>query len=130
MDIIWTFCIHVYYTIQLHYSSSTVFCTLNLFTDATFNPQNLEEVFGSKEIDKWKFLGYLIGDRNSQDDFERFCQNLQGCEQTNTYLMLKEWQEMHPYASWTLLYEALVKMDEKEISKHILKKYLSGLLQI
>ena len=37
---------------------------------------------------------------------------------------------MHPHASWTLLYEALVKMDKTDISQDILKKYLSGLLYI
>ena len=96
-----------------------------IHTDATFNPQKLKEVVGTKEIEKWEFLGYLIGDRNSQDEFERFCHNLDS-EETKTYQMLKEWQGMHPYASWTLLYEALVKMDITDISQLILEKYLSG----
>ena len=44
--------------------------------------------------------------------------------------MLMQWQEMHPYASWTLLYQALIKMNEKDMSQNILKEYLSGLLQV
>ena len=100
-----------------------------IYTDATFSPQNLKEVVTPKEIDKWEFLGYLIGDRNSQDGFEGFRHNLDS-EETKTYQMLKEWQRMHPYASWTVLYEALTKMNKTDISQLILEKYLSGLLYL
>ena len=78
------------------------------------------------EIDEWKLLGFLIGDRNSQDDFNMFCTDEYVGKETRT--MLGEWQKMHPYASWTLLYQALLKMNEKVMSKHIMKTYLSGLL--
>ena len=47
-----------------------------------------------------------------------------------THGMLREWQKMHPYASWTLLYHALIKMNEKAMSKRILKTYLSGTCEI
>ena len=78
---------------------------------------------------EWKLLGFLIGDRNSQDDFEMFCAEHK-CEGKETCTMLREWQKMHPYASWTLLYQALIKMNEKEIHKHIKEKYLSGLCEV
>ena len=80
------------------------------------------------EIDEWKLLGFLIGDRNSQDDFNMFCIEEHMGKKTCTMLM--RWQKMHPYASWTLLYQALIKMNEKVMSQHILKKYLSGLLEV
>ena len=80
-------------------------------------------------MDEWKLLGFLIGDRNSQDDFKMFCAEHK-CEGQETCMMLKEWQKMHPYASWTLLYQALIKMNERVISKHILVKYLSGLCEV
>ena len=81
-----------------------------------------------KEIDEWKLLGFLIGDRNSQDDFNMFSTEEHMGEETCTMLM--QWQKMHPYASWTLLYQALIKINEKEMSQDILKEHLSGLLQV
>ena len=78
------------------------------------------------EIDEWKLLGYLIGDRNSQDDFEMFCTKHKHVGK-ETHTMLREWQNMHPYASWTLLYQALINMNEKVMSKRILRSYLTGL---
>ena len=78
------------------------------------------------EIDEWKLLGFLIGDRGSQDDFKMFCAEHKHVGK-ETLTMLREWQKMHPYASWTLLYQALIKMNEKKMSKRILTKYLSGL---
>ena len=80
------------------------------------------------EINEWRLLGYLIGDRNSQEDFKTFCAEHKYLRQ-ETHAMLKEWQKMHPYASWTLLYQALIKMDEKIMSKFILK-YISGLFEV
>ena len=80
------------------------------------------------EIDEWKLLGFLIGDRNSQDDFNILCTEEHVGKETCT--MLREWQKMHPYASWTLLYQAMIKMNETAMSQHILKKYLSGLLAV
>ena len=94
------------------------------FSDLTFNEENLESIV--IEIDEWKLLGFLIGDRNSQDDFQMFCTEHKH-EGQETRTMLREWQKMHPYASWTLLYQALIKMGEKEMSKRILTRYLTGL---
>ena len=75
---------------------------------------------------EWKLLGFLIGDRNSQDDFQIFCteQKIKGKE---TFMMLREWQKMHPYASWTLLYQALIRMNERVMSQRVLMTFLSGL---
>ena len=103
----------------MNFDSVTFFDTL----DATFNQHNLESI--AIEIDDWKLLGFLLGDRNSQDDFIMFCTEHEYVGQ-ETCTMLKGWQKMHPYASWTLLYQALIKMNEKVMSKSILKKYLSG----
>ena len=94
--------------------------------DSTFNQEHLENV--AMEIDEWKLLGFLIGDRNSQDDFNLFC--IEEHMRKKTCTMLMQWQKMHPYASWTLLYQALIKMNENVMSQHILKKYLSGLLEV
>ena len=44
--------------------------------------------------------------------------------------MLREWQDMNPYASWTLLYQALKMMNETEIAEDIRKTYLSGQLKV
>ena len=94
------------------------------FSDSTFNQENLESIV--TELDEWKLLGFLIGDRNSQDDFKVFCIEHKHVGQ-ETHTMLREWQKMHPYASWTLLYQALIKMNENVMSGRILTKYLSGL---
>ena len=74
-------------------------------------------------------MGFLIGDRNSQDNFEMFCAEHKHIGQ-ETCTMLKEWQKIHPYASWTLLYQALIKLNEKVMSQRILKTYLSGLFEM
>ena len=94
------------------------------YADSTFNLHNLQ--VSVQDIDNWKFLGFLIGDRNSQDNFTKFSKENRHVE-NKTQLMLKEWYTMHPYASWTLLYEALSKMNEVEMSEQIKKQYLSGL---
>ena len=96
---------------------------MNLIADSTFNQVNLEEII--KELDDWKFLGFLIGDRNSQDNFEMFCSGNKNAGQ-ETCVMLREWQDMNPYASWILLYQALKTMNETEISEDIQSTYLSG----
>ena len=59
-----------------------------------------------------------------------FCKEMEHVEQQETHRMLREWQIMHPYASWTLLYQALIQMNETEMSKVILKRYLSGMFEI
>ena len=97
------------------------------FSDSTFNEENLESIV--IDIDEWKLLGFLIGDRNSQDDFKMFCAEHKHVGPV-THIMLREWRKMHPYASWTLLYQALIKMNEKVMSKRILKSYLSGSCKI
>ena len=95
---------------------------MHLITDSTFNWVNLEKTI--KEIGDWKLLGFLIGDRNSQDDFEIFCSG----NENATYMMLGKWQLMNPYASWTLLYQAFKTMNETEISEDIQSTYLSGIV--
>ena len=93
---------------------SLIFC----FSDSTFNQTNLKRVV--KENDEWKLLRFLIGDRNSQDNKQELQKGHETCR------MLVEWQKMHPYASWTLLYQALIKMNERVMSVHIKRTYLSG----
>ena len=80
-----------------------------------------------KEVTEWRMLGYLIGDRNSQDEYTKF-EIKTGNVENLTQLMLLEWQELHPYASWTLLYQGLMNINELELefSKCIKDKYLSG----
>ena len=94
-----------------------------IFSDLTFNQENLENIV--EEIEDWKLLAFVIGERNSQDDFVRFCADHKN-EEKKTLTMLKQWQTMHPYASWTLLYQALIKMNEKVMSNRILNVYLTG----
>ena len=96
------------------------------FLDVTFTKDNLENIV--VETDEWKLLGFLIGDRNAQDDFKVFYTQHKPVGQ-ETCTILIEWQKMHPYASWTLLYQAFIKMNERVMSKQILSKYLSGLLK-
>ena len=74
---------------------------------------------------EWKMLGYLIGDRNSQDEYTKF-EKTSGNVENLTQLMLLEWQELHPYASWSLLHQGLMHINELEFSKCIKDKYLSG----
>ena len=113
-------CLSVITTPMLTMHASSIVIIL---VDPTFNKCNLEEVM--TEVTEWKMLGYLIGDRNSQDKYERF-QKKAGNVENLTQLMLLEWQELHPYASWTLLHQGLININELKFSQCIKDKYLSG----
>ena len=93
------------------------------YIDPTFTEFSISEVI--TEVTEWEMLGYLIGDRNSQDMYIKFKERVGNVENV-TQLMLLEWQELHPYASWTLLYQGLVNINELELAQLIEDKYISG----
>ena len=68
-------------------------------------------------------LGFLIGDRNSQDDFQSI-KEASTSEEEQRNSMLKEWHKYHPYASWSLLHQALLYMGKKQTAALIKREYL------
>ena len=69
-------------------------------------------------------LGYLIGDRNSQDAYQAFQTKHGDAPET----LLIEWKQKHPYASWTLLYQGLKTINEVNLAEKIKETYLSGMI--
>ena len=74
-------------------------------------------------VEEWDILGYVIGDRNMQDNFKKIKEVATSKDDQRT-MMLTEWHKYHPYASWSLLHQALLNMGMKEVAKYINEKYL------
>ena len=69
-------------------------------------------------------MGYLLGDRNSQDEYQGLKETLSTSAIEQNKLMLKEWHKYHPYASWSMLHQALLNMGEIQIANSINEEYL------
>ena len=74
-------------------------------------------------VKDWQMLGYLLGDRNCQDRYQRFRKNYGDAPE----MLLTQWRQKHPYASWTLLYQGLTTMNEVDLANEIKDTYLSGI---
>ena len=69
-------------------------------------------------------MGYVLGDRNSQDKYQELKETLSTSPNEQKKLMLEEWHKYNPYASWSLLHQALLNMGEIQIANSINEEYL------
>ena len=98
------------------------FLHVYIITDETFILQNIIKIV--EDVEKWEILGYLLGDRNSQDEYEGLKESLSTSQNEQKKFMLEEWHQYHPYASWSLLHQALLNMGEIQIANTINEEYL------
>ena len=94
-----------------------------VFTDATFTIDQILEM--TKEVVDWKTLTVMVGTHDPRNKIEKVLQHHKNCESQRA-AVLKGWYETHPFASWSLLHQALVMMGETETAQAIQEKFLQG----
>ena len=76
-----------------------------------------------KHVKDWKALTVLIGLRYRQYRFTK----LEKHEDAETKEeLINTWCNTHPFASWSLLHQALFMMGENEAAKTIQSQFLKG----
>ena len=77
------------------------------------------------EVEDWEVLGLLIGICEPKYKYDKIKQKFKDPKkQKETMLLL--WHNTHPFASWSLLYQALSMMGEMNAAQAIQNQYLQG----
>ena len=87
-------------------------------TDSTFTPNHIIDIL--KDVKDWKTLADLL----KHTDMLRTMPNIEELhEELDMEVMIKQWHKYHPHASWSVLHQALLRMDEKEIALILSQNY-------
>ena len=73
----------------------------------------------------WEVLGLLIGIREPKYKYDKIKQKHKDPKKQKEEMMLL-WYNTHPYASWSLLHQALSMMGESKAAQAIREQYLQG----
>ena len=77
------------------------------------------------EVEDWEVLGLLIGIREPKYKYDKIKQKYKDPKKQKEAMMLL-WHNTHPFASWSLLHQALSMMGEMKAAQAIQKQYLQG----
>ena len=99
-----------------------VYCPI-LFPDDQFTIPKIMKMI--QNIKDWELLGSLVGIKNSMYTFHQIKQIHQKCE-ARREAMITLWYETHPFASWSLLHQALSMMGETEAAQAVQEQFLKG----
>ena len=77
-----------------------------------------------KNIKDWKLLAVLIGIRYRQYRFTKLEKHKD--VEIKKEELIRIWCKTHPFASWSLLHQALFMMGETEAAKKIQSQFLKG----
>ena len=87
-------------------------------TDSTFTPNNIIDIL--KDVKDWKTLADLL----KHTDMLRTMPNIEELhEELDMEVMIKQWHKYHPHASWSVLHQALLRMEEKETAIILSQNY-------
>ena len=87
-------------------------------TDSTFTPNNIIDIL--KDVEDWKTLADLL----KHTDILRTMPNIEELhEELDMEVMIKQWHMYHPHASWSVLHQALLRMEEKETAIILSQNY-------
>ena len=93
------------------------------FPDDQFTIPKILKVI--QNIKDWEVLGLLVGIRDPKYKFSKIRQihhNSDTCREA----MITLWYETHPFASWSLLHQALSMMGETEAAQAVQEQFLKG----
>ena len=79
----------------------------------------------TEEVDDWELLGLFIGIREPKYKYDKIKQKYEDPKGRKKALIAL-WRDTHPFASWSLLHQALSMMGETKTAKAIQKQYLQG----
>ena len=94
-----------------------------LSPDETFTLPNILKMI--QNIKDWEVLGLLVGIRYTKSKFNEIKVIHEELE-AQREAMITMWYETHPFASWSLLHQALSMMGETEAARVIQKEFLKG----
>ena len=94
-----------------------------LFADDTFTIENITLV--TEEVRNWELLGILTGIHDPKYKIDKIKQKHKDPNMQKR-AMLALWYDTHPFASWSLLHQALSMMGETKEAESIQEKYLQG----
>ena len=78
-----------------------------------------------QNIKDWEVLGLLLGIRYTKSKFNEIKVIHEELE-AQREAMITMWYETHPFASWSLLHQALSMMGETEAARVIQNEFLKG----
>ena len=78
-----------------------------------------------QNVKDWEVLGLLVGIRSPKSKFNEIRITHKEFE-AQREAMIKLWYETHPFASWSLLHQALNMMGETETAQAVQKEFLKG----
>ena len=79
----------------------------------------------TEEVEDWEVLGLLIGIREPKFKFDKIRQKYKD-PRAQKEALISLWHNTHPYASWSLLHQALSMMGESKAAQAIQEQYLQG----
>ena len=95
----------------------------SLFADDTFTIENITIV--TEEVEDWETLTVMVGIHDPKYKIDKAKQkNKDPKRQKEAILTL--WYDTHPFASWSLLHQALSMMGETKAAQKIQELYLQG----
>ena len=77
------------------------------------------------EVEDWEVLGLLIGIREPKYKYDKIKQKYKDPKKQKEAMLLL-WHNTHPFASWSLLHQALSMMGEMKAAQAIQNQYLQG----
>ena len=78
-----------------------------------------------QNIKDWEVLGLLVGIRDPKCKFSKIKQRHTEFDARRD-AMITMWYETHPFASWSLLHQALSMMGETEAAQAVQEQFLKG----
>ena len=79
----------------------------------------------TEEVGNWELLGLYIGIREPKYKYDKIKQKYEDPKEQKEALIVL-WRDTHPFASWSLLHQALSMMGETKAAQAIREKYLQG----
>ena len=87
-------------------------------TDSSFTSNNIIDIL--KDVKDWETLADLL---KHKDLLNNLPNNKEICMELDMKVMIKQWHDYHPYASWSVLHQALLRMDEKDAANMLSRTY-------
>lgn len=106
----------------ISYRNNTILPSHTL-ADDTFTASNVMKI--TEKVEDWEVLGILIGIREPKYKYDKIKQQHKDFKAQKEAIIM-QWHDTHPYASWSLLHQALSMMGETKAAQDILQLYLKG----
>ena len=79
----------------------------------------------TEEVKNWEVLAIMAGIHDPKYKIDKIKQKYKDPNMQKG-AMLALWHDTHPFASWSLLHQALIMMGETKAAESVQEKYLQG----